>query len=228
MRSTHCSWNSLWWRKETVAQLRDDLAAAVAYLHRAPVRLMGDQAIGLQQVTHQALFHHLFTGGVQQVVGVELIIVDADILLVDAMPAVRAIGVPSSCSTLNRVTLTSPRAQADRSRCRCCAPFPIGERAWLKLLRYSLKLFDSIRFRLSALRLISPTATCGKPLAFSQRARTASRCPRRGRAGYRDTSPAARGSCCAAPPAAAWRRSDRGRAVGLPSVSPDRASVVLI
>ena len=62
-----------------------DLAAAVAYLHRAPVRLMGDQAVGLQQVADQLLFHHLFTGGVQQAVGVELIIVDADILLIDAV-----------------------------------------------------------------------------------------------------------------------------------------------
>ncbi|MOA52775.1 hypothetical protein D3C78_1761280 [compost metagenome] len=45
---------------------------------------MGDQAVGFQQVTDQRLFHHFAAGGIFQPGGVKLVVVDRNILLVNA------------------------------------------------------------------------------------------------------------------------------------------------
>ncbi len=45
---------------------------------------MSDKAIRLQQVADQRLLHDFAAGGALQVIGAELIVIDLDILIVDA------------------------------------------------------------------------------------------------------------------------------------------------
>lgn len=61
-----------------------DFRPPILDLHRAPVRLMSDKAIRLQQVADQRLLHDFAAGGALQVIGAELIVIDLDILIVDA------------------------------------------------------------------------------------------------------------------------------------------------
>lgn len=53
--------------------------------HRAPVRLAGDQTVGLEQVAVQGLLDQLAAGGALQQVGIKLVVVDLDIQLVNAL-----------------------------------------------------------------------------------------------------------------------------------------------
>ena len=61
-----------------------NFGAAILDLHRTPVRLVGDQAVGLQQMADQRLFHNLPACRIFQVPGAELVVIHLDILIVDA------------------------------------------------------------------------------------------------------------------------------------------------
>ena len=71
---------------DQVAQqlLTIDFCPAILDLYRTPVRLMGNQAVGFEQVTDQRLFHHFAAGTLFQPRGVKLIVVDLNVLIVDA------------------------------------------------------------------------------------------------------------------------------------------------
>jgi hypothetical protein len=70
----------------------------------------------------QRLFHDFAAGGVLQVIGAELVVIDLDILIVDAGAVQWATGWPSSSSRRYSDTLTSPCAQALRSRVSVSRP----------------------------------------------------------------------------------------------------------
>lgn len=96
---------------------------------------MSDKAIRLQQVADQRLLHD-FAGGALQVIGAELIVIDLDILIVDA-GAVQA-GNRLAFQFIQAVEryLHLPCAQALRSRVSVSATScQLAKRVWLKLLR---------------------------------------------------------------------------------------------
>ena len=88
MRSTHCSWNSLWLRKLTRLQQPAllDLRPGVVDLHAPPVRLPGHQAIALQQVAGQDLFHRLLANRRLQQVWRRRVAAAVDVQAVQAQP----------------------------------------------------------------------------------------------------------------------------------------------
>lgn len=97
---------------------------------------MSDKAIGLQQVADQRLLHDFAAGGALQVIGAELIVIDLDILIVDA-GAVQA-GNRLAFQFIQAVEryLNLPCAQALRSRVSVSATScQLAKRVWLKLLR---------------------------------------------------------------------------------------------
>ncbi|MNP74414.1 hypothetical protein D3C76_1712880 [compost metagenome] len=46
--------------------------------------MMGDQAVGFQQVADQRLFNDFFASGIVQVIGAEFVALNGDVLIVDA------------------------------------------------------------------------------------------------------------------------------------------------
>lgn len=97
---------------------------------------MSDKAIRLQQVADQRLLHDFAAGGALQVIGAELIVIDLDILIVDA-GAVQA-GNRLAFQFIQAVEryLHLPCAQALRSRVSVSATSrQLAKRVWLKLLR---------------------------------------------------------------------------------------------
>ncbi len=68
--------------------------AAILNLNGAPVRLVGDKAVGFQQMADQRLFHDLSARRVFEVVGAEFVALYLNILVVDAGAVEMGDGLP--------------------------------------------------------------------------------------------------------------------------------------
>ncbi len=157
--------------RDQIAQelLAVDFRPTILDLHRAPVRLVGDQAVGLQQVADQRLFHDFAAGGALQVVGAELIVIDLDILIVDA----GAVEVSNRLAfqfiqPIQRDLDLATGAGAQIAGQRLFNLLPAGETRLVKAVEIKLKAFDSTRLTLVSGSSTWPTATCGRPLPFSR------------------------------------------------------------
>ena len=124
--------------RDQIAQelLAVDFRPTILDLHRAPVRLVGNQAVGLQQMADQRLFHDFAAGGALQVVGAELIVIDLDILIVDAGAMEMGDRLAFQfIQPIQRDLDLALGAGAQIAGQRLFNPCQLAKRVWLKLLR---------------------------------------------------------------------------------------------
>lgn len=114
-----------------------DFSSAILNLYGAPVRLVGDQAVRLQQMADQRLFHRFFTAnGIFQILCAELVVIDDDILIVDT-GAVK-VGYRLSfqfVKTVQRYADITLSTSAQIVFQRLAYRIPESKRVWLKLFR---------------------------------------------------------------------------------------------
>lgn len=103
---------------------------------------MSDKAIRLQQVADQRLLHDFAAGGALQVIGAELIVIDLDILIVDA-GAVQAGNrlAFQFIQAVERYLHLPLRAGAEIASQRLCNVLPAGETGLVKAVEIELKAF---------------------------------------------------------------------------------------